>query len=190
MPLSASPLSAASRGLVRARRTSVRITNHMEVVMVNVENFYTLFVVKSIRYRPSVDRPLFEVDCAFVVCVMQLSEADQRNEPRIVDVVRNLFLDDSNSIALLFKQQRDSATDRPSLFKSMDNFIVTRWIDSCDWSTCGQWPHDGDASVSLVNVELYFLIVLQVWADRNRDTERPECDIGKTDTSSLRANRS
>lgn len=84
-------LSLRDFGLVRTRSPGIRITTHVEVIMVNVDDFYTLVVFERIWNRPSVDRAFFEVHGALVVCVVQLSEADQGDESWIVDVVGDLL---------------------------------------------------------------------------------------------------
>ena len=158
--------------------------------MVDVEYFYAFLVVQGVWHGPAVDCSFLKVHGTLVVSVVELSESDQRNEPRVINVISDFFFDDSNAIALLFIEKRNSASNRPRLFKSVNDFVIARRIDCCDRAAGGQRSHDGDTGISLMNVELDFLIVLQDWADRNRNACRPESDIGKVDTASLRANRS
>ena len=142
----------------------------MEVVMIDIDDFNSLFVVKCIRNRPTVYGSFLEVDCAFVVCMVQLGESDERNEPWIINVVRHFFLDNANSVALFFIQQWNATTNRPSLFKSVNDFVVARWIDRRNRTSRSQRAHNWHTGVSLVNVELDFLVILQIGANRNRKT--------------------
>ena len=77
----------------------------MEVVVVDVDDLNCFFVFQGVRYRPPVDGTFFEVHGALVMGMVQLSKTDQRDESRIIDIIGDLFLDDSNSITLLFEKQ-------------------------------------------------------------------------------------
>lgn len=102
----------AEGALVRTRCTGIGIAAHVEVIMVDVDHLDALVVLKRVRNRPSVDRPLFEVHRTLVMGMVQLSEANQRNKPRIVDVVGYLDLGDPDLVPLLLMQKRNPTTNR------------------------------------------------------------------------------
>ena len=96
-------VSVATRvGLQVWSRVRLGVTHHVEVVMVNVDNFDCFPIVKRVRYWISDRRSLVEVDRALVVSVVQLSRADQRIEPWRVNVIGDLLFDDANAVSLGF----------------------------------------------------------------------------------------
>jgi hypothetical protein len=170
-------LSLRDFGLVRTRSPGIRITTHVEVIMVNVDDFYTLVVFERIWNRPSVDRAFFEVHGALVVCMVQLSEADQGDESWIVDVVGDLFFHDPYFVPLLLMQEWNTTADWASTLQSVDHFVVARWIDSSDRSPTSDRAENRNPSIPLVDMELNFLAILHVWRDRNRNPKRPKTHI-------------
>ena len=148
------------RCLVGTRSPGIGITAHVEVVMVDVDDFHTFFIFQGVWNWPTVDRTLFEVNGALVVSMVQLSEPNQRNEPWIVNVVSNLLFDDADLVPLLFVEQGNSTADRTSTLESVDDFVIARWIDRSHRTATSQRTHDRNTCVSLVNVKLDFLAVL------------------------------
>ena len=163
---------------VRSAVSYIRIADHVEVVVVDINDFDAFLVIKGVRNRPAVDGPLFEVDRALVVSVVKLCESDQWHESRLVHVVRNLAFDNADPVALLLVQKGNTATDGASSLQRMNDFVVTRWIDRrmVLWTT-RQRTHDGDSSVTLMNVELDFFAVLKVGGNRNGKSERPQIHV-------------
>src|SRR5690606_18905024 len=82
-------------------------------------HFNHLAVVQGMRNRITDDRLFAAVDRTLIVSVVQLSRSDQRVEPRRIDVIRDLFLDDPHVIALLLIQERHTALHRPSTFQRL-----------------------------------------------------------------------
>ena len=119
----------AERELVRARFSGIGIAAHVEVIMVDVNHLDALVVLKRVRNRPAVDCSLFEVHRALVVGMVQLSKANQRDKPRIVDIVGYLDLGDPNLVPLLLMQERNPTTNRTGTLQGMDDLVVTRRID-------------------------------------------------------------
>ena len=119
----------AERELVRARIPGIGIAAHMEVIMVDVDHLDALVVLERVRNRPTVDRSLFEVHRALVVGVVQLSKANQRDKPRIIDIIGYLDLGDPDLVPLFLMQERNPTTNRTGSFQGMDNLVVTWRID-------------------------------------------------------------
>ena len=145
--------------------------------MVNVDDLYALIVFERVRNRPTVDRAFFKVHGALVVCMVQLSEADQRDESWIVDVVGNLLFDDAYLVALLLMQERNTTANRASTLQRVNHFVVARWIDSSDRSATGNRAENRNPCIPLVDMELNFLAILHVWSYRDRNAKRPETHI-------------
>jgi hypothetical protein len=61
--------------------------------------------------------------------MVQLSKANQRDKPRIVDIVGYLDLGDPNLVPLLLMQERNPTADRTGSLQGMDDLVVTRRID-------------------------------------------------------------
>ena len=70
--------------------------------MVDIKYLNGVFVLKGVRYRPTDNLSLREINGAFVVSVMQLDGANQWNNPWRIDVVSDLFFNDRNVVTLRF----------------------------------------------------------------------------------------
>ena len=95
LPFSLSPclclLDLASTFALELRvRTGVDVADHVQVVMVDVDDFFGLFVPQRVRHGPADAANVFVVDRAFVVSVMLLRRADERIHARRIDVVGDL----------------------------------------------------------------------------------------------------
>ena len=108
------------RGKIRTlkvrRRVRFDVADHMEVIMVDVDDLDDFAIIQRVRNRITNDRPLAAINRALVVSVMQLRWADQRIKPRWIDVVGDPFLDDANVVALTLEQEWHAALNGTSLF--------------------------------------------------------------------------
>ena len=82
----------ARRALKSEIRVAPRadITDHVEVVVVDVEHFLHVLVYERVRHGPADPFHLLEVDGALVVGVVHLHWAHQRQMPRRIRSVRRL----------------------------------------------------------------------------------------------------
>ena len=114
-----------SRPLLELRvLAGIDIAAHMEVIVIDVQNFDRFLVRSRIRDRPADMGDLGEVHRAFVMSMVQLSWADGRNESRRVDIVADLLFHDSHSAPLGFMQQREATFDGSSSFQSPHDFVI------------------------------------------------------------------
>jgi hypothetical protein len=163
------------------------ITATVQVVVVDVDHFDRLFVFESVRHGPTVDGPLFKVDRALVVSMVQLSHADKRDEPRWIDVIGDLALHDLNVVPLFFVEERNAAANRSGFFQSLHDFVVAWRIKSDYRSTCSDRTHDRDAFVPLMVVEFELFLILEIRTDRNWNSKRAKVDpIGDPDAARCR----
>ena len=87
----------------------IDIADHVEVVVVDVDDFHGVFIFQGVRDRPT-DNLLFgKVDRAFVMGMVQLSRSNQRNDSRRINVISNLFSDNRDIVTLRFVQERKAA---------------------------------------------------------------------------------
>lgn len=123
---------------MRVVRPKVEVaTSHVEVVMVDVNDFCCIFVDQSVWERPPNDLTFCEIDRAFVVNVVQLNRADQWDHTRRIDVISYSFFDHRHVVTLRFVQKRNTALDGSSAFESPPDFVVARRIHVGRWPTCG-----------------------------------------------------
>src|SRR5690349_21449794 len=68
---------------------------------------------------------------AFVVAVVQLRPADNRKEPRRIDPIDELFLDDLDVLAEFLVDVRHAARDRPQ--RTQDGGVIRRILTPGGW---------------------------------------------------------
>src|SRR5690606_32186744 len=158
-------------GLQVGRGIRFDVAYHMEVIMVDVDHFNHLAVVQGMRNRITDDRLLAAVDRALVVSVVQLSRSDQWVEPRRVDVVSDLFLDDPHVVALLLIQEWYAALNGACALQSLNHFVIARRIQRHHGATGGRRSENRHAIIALVIPELLFLAMLVIRAYRNRNAK-------------------
>ncbi len=76
--------------------------------MVDVDHFHGFLVFQRVGHWPTVDGSFAEVNRALVVCMVQTSHADQRNEPRRIDIVCDLLFHNADIVAMFLVQQREA----------------------------------------------------------------------------------
>ena len=76
---------------VRRRAASVNIADHMQVVVIDIDDFYRILVRLRVRQRPTHTRRFGEVNRALVVSVMLLNGSDQRHDTNRIDVILSLI---------------------------------------------------------------------------------------------------
>jgi len=155
---------------VRVVLSKVRITGHVEVVVVDVEYFYRVLVHQCVRCWVTNDLAICVVNRALVVSVVQLCRTDQRIHARWIDVVSDLFLDDLNVVTLMLKEERHTTLNRVSSLKRPHDFVVTRRIQGDNFAA-GRWAENRNACVTFFDVESVFLNLLEVWRNRDRNAE-------------------
>ena len=148
--------------VVRVVFAKVRIAGHVEVVVVNVDDFNRVLINKCVRRWVANDLAIRVVDRALVVSVTQLSWTDQRINSWRIDVVSDLLFDDLNVVPLMLIQEWYATLNRISPLESTHDFVIARRIQSNhfaashrskNWNTC----------VTLGDVKLVFLNLLEVW---------------------------
>ena len=153
------------------RGSVVEITDLVEVVVVDIKYLNGVFVLKRVRYRPTDNLSLREINGAFVVSVMQLDGANQWNNPWRIDVVSDLFFNDRNVVTLRFVKEWETTLDRACSLECPPDFIVRWRVEGNDWPSGGQRSHDWNSSVSLMDMEFIFLVLLKVGGDWNRNRQ-------------------
>ena len=93
-------------------RSSIDIPYDVQVVVVDVDDFDLFLIRKGVRIRPALSLDLAVVDRALVVCMVQLSGADERVEARWIDIVGDQRLHDANVVTLRFVEEWNSTFDR------------------------------------------------------------------------------
>ena len=88
--------------------SKIDVANHMEVIVVDVDNFNRVVVDQSVWEGPADNASFGVIDCAFVVSVVQLSGSDKRNDSRRIDVVGDFFLDHGHIVSLNLVQEWDT----------------------------------------------------------------------------------
>src|SRR4051812_37731849 len=114
----------------------VDVSDHVQVVMVDVDDFFGLFIAKRVWHGPADAANVFVINRALVMSMVVLSGANERIHAWRVDVVSNLAFYDSHMVAIAFPHAGNTALDRVHFFEGTDDFVVTRWIQR-DWRTAG-----------------------------------------------------
>lgn len=68
----------------------LHVTDHVQVVMVNVEDFDRI-VSRGVRNGPTVAGNFFKIDTAFVVSMVLLRWSDEGIDARRIDIISDLF---------------------------------------------------------------------------------------------------
>ena len=141
--------------------TKVGIASHVEVVVVNVDDFYRIFVDRCMRRWPADDLLFGVVDRALVVCVVQLGWTNQRIHTWWIDVVSDRLLDHLHVVALNLVKERKATLNRIGSLKRPPDFVVAGRI-KCQLVTRGGGAKNWNTSISLVDVMPVFLNLLEV----------------------------
>ncbi len=142
----------------RINRPGVDISDHVQVVVVNIDHLTSIFVAKRVRHWPANPANVLVVDRALVVSVMLLRRADQRVDPRRIEVVSNFFLNNANVVTTVFVQERYTPLNGPRFLERPNHFVVARWIERGDFTT-GDRAQNWHAFVPFVVPELVFLLL-------------------------------
>lgn len=127
----------ASLDLVRRVIAGIHVTHHMQVIVVDIDDFDGVLVDEAMRNRPGDVDGFAEIDRAFEVSVVQLRGSNQRVEPGWVDIICNEFFDDPHVIAVLFIEEGHAAFGRAGSFQGSHDFVITWHVQSTCWCTCG-----------------------------------------------------
>ena len=163
---------------MRVVLAKIDIANHVEVVVVDVEDFDGILIHQGVWERPAHDFSLCVVDSTLVVSVVKLSRTDQRNHARRINVVSDLLFNDRDVVSLSLVQERNAALYSVGSLHSPPDFVIAWRIQSFDGSAGCEWPHDGHSCVALVNVELvlvHFLLVWGYWDGNTKDSKSRAC---------------
>jgi hypothetical protein len=132
-----SNLLKTSLYLVGCVISGIHIPHHVQVIVVNINDFDGVLIDEAMGNRPGDVGGFAEINCAFKVSVMQLCGSNQRVEPGWVDIVRNKFFDDSHVIAMLFIEEGDTTLGRAGSFQSSHDFVITWHVQGACWCTRG-----------------------------------------------------
>ena len=117
--------------------SGIRVTHHVQVIVVNIDDFDGVLIDEAMRNRPGDVGGFAEINCAFEVSVMQLCGSNQRVEPGWIDIVCNEFFDDSHVIAVLFIEEGDTTFGRAGSFQGSHDFVITWHVQGACWRTRG-----------------------------------------------------
>ena len=130
--------------------------------MVNVDDFYSIFVDQCMWRWPANDLLFCVVDRALVVSVVQLGWTNQRIHTWWIDVVSDRLLDHLRIIALSLVEERKAALNRIGSLKRPPDFVVAGRVES-QLVTRSSGAKNWNTSVSLVDVIPVFLNLLEEW---------------------------
>jgi len=88
--------------LVIASGAAIHISDHMQVVVIDVDNFDSILVFGRIWDGPADFGRLCEIDRALPVNMMKLSRTDQRIDPRRIDRIGDQLFDNPHITTLGF----------------------------------------------------------------------------------------
>lgn len=166
-------------------QTRIDVADHVEVIVVDVDDFDGVFVLQLMRNRPANIGDFREVDRTLVVSMMELSGADGGDESRRIDVIGDLLFDDSHVVPLLFVQVGQSTFDRTCPLHRSQHFIIAGRVKSDGRPACGKRPKNRNGVIPLVNPELVFLLILEIRTYRNRNGHQPK--VGSRHADAARA---
>ena len=112
-------------GIVLAQ---INVADHVEVVVVDVDNFDRVLINQRVGERPTDNLSFGVVNRALVVSMVQLSRSDQGNNSWRIDVVRDLFLDHRHVVSLDFVHKWQSTLHFVGSFHRPPDFVVTGLI--------------------------------------------------------------
>ena len=112
--------------IMRAAFAKVHVSNHVEVVVIDVDHFDGVFVNQGVWERPANDFSFREVGCNLEVHVVQLSWSKQRIDSWWIDVISDLFFYETQVVALLFVQEWNTTLNTSCSFESPPAFVVAR----------------------------------------------------------------
>ncbi|MBI2480021.1 MAG: metallophosphoesterase [Planctomycetia bacterium] len=175
---------AALPGLVVRIHTRIDVAHHVEVIVVDVDDFNRVLVCQLMRNRPANIGDFREVDRAFVMSMMELSGSNGWDEPRRIDIVRDFLFDHPHVVPLLFVQVGQSAFDRPRSLQRSQHLVIARRIESNGRTAGGERSENRNGVVPLLNPELVFFLILEVGTHWNRDGQKPKVGPLHADTAS------
>lgn len=147
---------------MRARIAQVNVSDHVKVVVVDVDDFHRIFVFQSMRNRPAYNFPFGEIDRAFVVSVVQLSGSYQRDDSRRIDVVGDLVDHHRYVVTLCFVEKRDSTLHWVGTLKRPPDLVLTGRIQGFHRAARRDGAENWHTSISLMNMELVFPFLLLI----------------------------
>ncbi len=153
-------LNPSLTGSGKGCRPVVQIPDHVEVIMIDIDDFDFFGFFERVRNRPADTDPFVEVHDAFVASMVQLDGTDQRHNARRIDKVGDLFLDDADVVALDFLGERDATANRASLFERPHDFVIAWRVECLGRSARGDGAEDRSAIIALVHVVFPFWLVL------------------------------
>ena len=134
----------------------IDIAHHVEVVVIDVNDFLDFLVHKRVWEGPADNSSLGEVNLAAVMRVVQLSRTDQRHDARRINIVGDLLFDDANVVALRLVQEREASLDRSSSLQGPPYFVVRRRIQRDGRTARRKRTQDRYASIALMHVKTIF----------------------------------
>lgn len=160
--------------LVSRSWARVNIPNHVQVVVIDVDNFDFFWFVECVWDWPTYTSLLIKVDDALVVGMVELSRANEWIDSWGIDVVSDLFLDDANVVTLCLFEEWHPAANWSSFLERSHDFVIARCVESLNRTAGCDWTKNRYTVIILVHVILVFRFVLEIRAHRNRNCERPE----------------
>ncbi len=160
--------------LIRFVAAHIKVANHVEVIVVNIDNFFGVPVKECVWYRPANPTNILVIDRAAIVGVMLLSWSDERVMPRRIHVVSNFAFYDPNVVPIAFPQERYATFNGLGLFERDHDFVVTWGVERYGWSAGSDWSQNRYAIVPLFEPKLLFFQILEVWTYRDGHSQEVE----------------
>ena len=140
----------------------VRVACHMEVVVIDVDHFSRVLVLKRVRERPANNFAFGKVGRDLEVHVVQLGWSKQRINSWWIDVVSDLFFHEANVVTLCLVKEWHSALNATCSLQCPPAFVIAREIHRLDGPTGLKRSQNWNASVPFVNVKFVFEVFLPV----------------------------
>jgi hypothetical protein len=166
----------------------IKVANHVEMVVVDIDNFFCVLVNKCVRYRPAHPTNVLIIDRAAIVGVMLLSGPNEWVMSRGIHVVSNFAFYDTDIVPIAFPQEWDTTFNGLGLFDRDHDFVVTWSVERDGGAARSDGPQNWYAIVPLLEPKLFFFQILKIgtYGDGHGQEVKAWTKVGEAPTTASR----